>query len=58
MKPMGRKYFRNKTGSKHHVKIRGKFAAWWTDVCTPSKKRERQQVKSDIAKEIDDTDSL
>jgi hypothetical protein len=49
---MGRKYYKDNTGAKHHVKINGKFQAWWTDICTPSKKAERQKVKKDIEKEI------
>lgn len=52
MKPLGRKYYKDKTGGKHHVKIMGKFQAWWIDVCTPNKKAERQLVKNYIAREI------
>jgi hypothetical protein len=52
MKPLGRKHFKSKT-SKHHVKIKGKFACWWEDVCTPNKTKEKTQASKDINKEID-----
>lgn len=52
MKPLGRKHFKDKTGGKHHVKIKGKFMAWWVDVCTPNKKADRQKSKRNIKKEI------
>ena len=52
MKPQGRRYFKSKT-AKHHVKIKGKFIAWWEDVCTPNKTREKQAVKKEIKSELD-----
>ena len=52
MKPQGRKYFNNKTGSKHFVKIDGKTYTWWEDVCTPNKIHERQASKKEIQKEL------
>jgi len=48
MKPMGRKHYKDKTGGKHHIRIKGKFIAWWEGVCTPSKTKEKQQAKRDI----------
>lgn len=47
MQPMGRKYYKNKD-SKHYIRIDGKYHAWWSDVCEPNKKKERQQAKLDI----------
>jgi len=51
MKPMGRKYYKDKTGSKHHKRVYGKFHAWWLDVCTPNKKAARQQAKKELLNE-------
>lgn len=51
MKPMGRKYFKDKTGGKHHVKIKGKYSAWWTDVCTPNKTAEKRKAKKEVENE-------
>lgn len=48
MKPMGRKYYKDKTGGKHHVRFKGKFMAWWVDVCQPNKKADRQKAKKEI----------
>ena len=48
MKPMGRKFYKNKKGGKHHVKIKGKFMAWWEDVCQPSKTKEKREAKKQI----------
>ena len=45
MKPMGRKYYNDKTGGKHHIKVSGKFMAWWTDICEPNKRKERRESK-------------
>lgn len=53
MKPLGRKYFHNKTGAKHHVKINGKYHAWWTDICEPNKTAARRKAKEEIASELD-----
>lgn len=52
MRPLGRKFYQNKTGSKHHIKVNGKFIAWWTDVCTPNKTREKQDSKKEIQNEL------
>ena len=52
MKPLGRKYYKDKTGGKHHVRIGGKFRAWWIDVCSPNKKADRQNAKREIAEEL------
>jgi len=48
MRPLGRKFYKNKTGGKHHVKINGKYHAWWLDVIDASRKRSRQEVKKEI----------
>jgi len=45
---MGRKFYKDKTGGKHHVRFYGKFFAWWTDICEPNKKAERQAAKAEI----------
>ena len=52
MKPMGRKYYKDKTGGKHHKKYFGKILTWWEHICTPSKKAERQLAKKNISNEI------
>lgn len=52
MKPMGRQHYIGNSGSKHNIKGAGKAYAWWKTICTPSNKRERQQVKCNITKEI------
>jgi len=54
MKPMGRKYYKNKTGGKHHIKAGGKVKAWWSNICTPNKKADRQESKKDIADKVND----
>lgn len=48
MKPMGRRFYKDKTGGKHHIKIKGKYHAWWLNVCEPCKKRDRQDAKREI----------
>jgi hypothetical protein len=54
MKPLGRKYFKNSGGSKHHVRAGGKYFAWWLNICTPNKKADRQKAKKDIKEESED----
>jgi len=49
MKPLGRKHFKS-TFAKHHVKIKGKYKAWWEDVCTPNKKASRTKSKNKCSK--------
>jgi len=39
MKPLGRKYYKDKTGGKH--------SDWWVNVCTPNKRLEQRNVKRD-----------
>lgn len=56
MKPQGRKFFKDKTGSKHHVRVKGKFMAWWTDVCTPNKTKEKREAKKQIELEKESGD--
>lgn len=50
MKPLGRKYYKNKTGGKHHIRVNGKFMCWWQDVCQPSKSLESRIEKEEIEK--------
>lgn len=50
MKPLGRKYFKDKTGGKHHD--------WWEDVCQPNKQLEKRIVNQEIEKEISVHESL
>jgi len=47
MKQMGRRYYKDKTGGKHHVRIKGKLHAWWLHICQPNKKAERQKAKAE-----------
>lgn len=51
MKPMGRKHFKNNTGAKHFIRVKGKVLTWWEDICEPSKKRARQDAKKEIIQE-------
>lgn len=53
MKPLGRQHYKDKTGGKHHIKINGKYHVWWTDICQPSKKRDRFSAKQSIKDEAD-----
>ena len=53
MKPMGRQFYKDKTGGKHFTKIKGKVHSWWTDVCQPSNKRARQDFRKEIESELD-----
>lgn len=48
MKPMGRKYYLNKTGSKYHIRVNGKQSTWWGKICLPSKSRDREIAKLEI----------
>lgn len=48
MKPLGRKYYKNKTGGKHHVRTNGKFSCWWDTVCEPSKSLEKRIERDQI----------
>ena len=58
MKPMGRRAYNNKSGGKHHVKIEGKFSAWWTDMISPNKTREKLLAKKLMEKEIEDVQDI
>lgn len=55
---MGRKHYRCKTGGKH--KPRGavpfwyKHKAWWEDLVTPSKTRDKREAKKEIRKELEE----
>lgn len=53
MKPFGRKTIQIPNG-KHHTKINGKhLIGWWENIVSLCKKRERQQVKVDIKRELE-----
>ena len=52
MQPMGRKFYKDKTGGKHTLKNSKKYPSWWEDICKPSKKTERQQVKREIEMKV------
>lgn len=52
MKPLGRKYYKCNTGSKHHVRSNGKYECWWKDVCTPNKTRDIRIASNEIAAEV------
>ena len=54
MKPMGRARYNDKTGGKHHIRLFGKFRAWWLDVIEPNKNRERLLVRKEIQEQIND----
>lgn len=49
MKPMGRKHYKDNTGGKYRCKKNGKWIEWWDNICPPSKKRERQQIKLELS---------
>lgn len=51
MKPLGRKYYKDKTGGKHHVNVRGKFLCWWDTLIEPKKAVERERVRKEIEEE-------
>lgn len=51
MQPMGRQHFQGNR-SKHSTKSAGKTYSWWAEICIPSNKRERQQVRRGINKEV------
>lgn len=52
MKPFGRKYYKDNTGGKHHIRVKGKIMAWWENICTPSKALERRNAKKEISEQI------
>ena len=31
MKPLGSKYYKDKTGGKHHIRTNGDYDCWWED---------------------------
>lgn len=53
MKPLGRKYFKCPSGSKHHIRVDGKYKCWWDEVCEPSKSAERRRANEEIEQEIE-----
>ena len=54
MKPLGRKYYKGKTGGKHHIRANGKFMCWWQNICQPSKALEKKLEKEEIEKGKDE----
>ena len=52
MKPLGRKYYKDKTGGKHHIRENGKFLCWWDKVCSPNKTMEKRNTEKEIELEI------
>ncbi|MBE0468064.1 MAG: hypothetical protein IBX55_00960 [Methyloprofundus sp.] len=48
MKPLGRKYYKSKTGGKHKVKVAGKTCAWWINIISPNKSYEKRLAKNEI----------
>ena len=48
MKPLGRKYYKCKTGGKHSVKNSKKFPSWWENVCEPNKVADRHKIKLEL----------
>lgn len=57
MKPLGRKYFKDKTGSKHKYKSKGKTEAWWDDIVCPNKTRSKELARQEIINELNDYQS-
>lgn len=55
MQPLGVKRYKDKYGGKHHVRVNGKFLAWWTDICTPNKRLDTRRYKKDIDSELQET---
>ena len=54
MKPLGRRHFKDKTGSKHKYKFKGKTESWWDDVVSPNKTRFNRQGLQEVAVEVED----
>lgn len=48
MKPLGRKYYLDKSGGKHKFKVYGKTYAWWDDVIASNKARDKSEYEKDI----------
>uniref|UniRef100_A0AB39AJY7 Uncharacterized protein n=1 Tax=Vibrio phage P018-4 TaxID=3229728 RepID=A0AB39AJY7_9CAUD len=48
MKPLGRKYYKDKSGGKHHIRVDGKYECWWDEVCQPNKALEKRRVQQEI----------
>ena len=44
MKPLGRKFYKDKTGGKHHD--------WWEGICTPNKRLEQRNAQKEIEEGI------
>lgn len=54
MKPEGRKYFKDKTGSKHKHKCNGKTETWWEDIICPNKALSKRTAEYEIVTGIDE----
>lgn len=53
MKPLGRKYYNNKTGGKHKIKTDGKTSSWWEDIIHPNKTADKVANKVRVEDYID-----
>lgn len=53
MKPLGRKYYKDKTGGKHKYYENGVDRSWWLNVCTPNKRLEQRLAKKEIETQLD-----
>jgi hypothetical protein len=53
MKPLGRKYYKDKTGGKHPTKIDGKTSSWWEDIVPPNKTADKVANKVRVEDYID-----
>ncbi len=53
MKPLGRKYYLDKTGGKHKTKINGKTCAWWIDSIPPDNCAHKTSEKKEIKEEVE-----
>jgi hypothetical protein len=48
MQPLGRKHYKDSTGGKHHIRVNGKYDAWWLDIIPANKKGERRKSKMNL----------
>lgn len=53
MRPLGRQYYKNKTGGKHHVKVDGETTSWWGDIIPANKTADKVANKVRVEDCID-----
>lgn len=53
MKPLGREYYKDKTGGKHKSKVGGVECSWWKDSHTPNKRLEKRSIDKEIEDGLD-----